>query len=129
MSARSRGTPRLFAACLAACIAIGLPAPSVLAEQASDKIAPESATGFVSRPPVTARKWMVVAANPHAARTGEAILAQGGNAVDAAIAVAFVQGVVDPQMCGLGGGGFAGWWFGLRTKAARGPSRGPRRVH
>ena len=34
MSARSRGTPRLFAACLAACIAIGLPAPSVLAEQA-----------------------------------------------------------------------------------------------
>ena len=107
MSARSRGTPRLFAACLAACIAIGLPAPSVLAEQASDKIAPESATGFVSRPPVTARKWMVVAANPHAARTGEAILAQGGNAVDAMVGVQLVLGLVEPQSSGLGGGAFA----------------------
>jgi gamma-glutamyltranspeptidase/glutathione hydrolase len=48
---------------------------------------------------------MVVAAQPEAAEVGAEVLARGGNAVDAAIACAFVQGVVDPQMAGLGGFG------------------------
>ena len=30
---------------------------------------------------------------------------RGGNAVDAALTCAFVQGVIDPQMCGISGGG------------------------
>lgn len=48
---------------------------------------------------------MVVAAQPEAAEAGVEILRAGGNAVDAAIACAFSQGVVDPQMCGIGGFG------------------------
>lgn len=48
---------------------------------------------------------MVVAAQPEAAEVGAEVLARGGNAVDAAIACAFVQGVVDPQMASLGGFG------------------------
>lgn len=48
---------------------------------------------------------MIVAAQPEAAEAGAQILEAGGNAVDAAIAAAFMQGVVDPQMAGIGGFG------------------------
>jgi gamma-glutamyltranspeptidase / glutathione hydrolase len=42
---------------------------------------------------------------PEATEAGIQILRRGGNAVDAAIATALVQGVVDPQMCGIAGFG------------------------
>lgn len=48
-------------------------------------------------------RGMVVAAQPEAAEAGVEVLRRGGNAVDATIACAFSQGVVDPQMCGLAG--------------------------
>jgi gamma-glutamyltranspeptidase/glutathione hydrolase len=48
---------------------------------------------------------MVSAPEPEAVDAGTEILRAGGNAVDAAVACAFVQGVVDPPMSGLAGWG------------------------
>ena len=50
-------------------------------------------------------RGLVVCPQPQAANVGAAILERGGNAFDAAIATAFVQMVVDPFMCGIGGMG------------------------
>ena len=49
---------------------------------------------------------MVVAANPLAAAAGLKILKAGGDAVDAAVAIQAVLGLVEPQSSGLGGGAF-----------------------
>lgn len=48
---------------------------------------------------------MIVCPEPLAAKVGQDIFARGGNAVDAAIASAFAQGVTNPLLCGLGGTG------------------------
>jgi len=46
---------------------------------------------------------MLVAPQPEAVEAGAAVLRGGGNALDAVIACALTQGVVDPMMCGIGG--------------------------
>jgi len=46
---------------------------------------------------------MIVAPQPEAVEAGADMLRAGGSAIDAVLAAAFVQGVVDPLMCGIGG--------------------------
>ena len=73
---------------------------------AGDPSAPEPASGFKSKSLVSAKTYMVVTANPYASKAGCDILKKGGSAVDAAVAVQMVLGLVEPQSSGLGGGAF-----------------------
>lgn len=57
-------------------------------------------------PPAAAQRQMVAAAHPLAAEAGMQMLRQGGAAMDAAVAVQMVLGLVEPQSSGIGGGAF-----------------------
>ncbi len=61
---------------------------------------------FASKRPVRARHGMVVSADVNASKVGVQVLRNGGNAVDAAVAVGFALAVTFPGAGNIGGGGF-----------------------
>jgi gamma-glutamyltranspeptidase / glutathione hydrolase len=69
-------------------------------------ILPEAASGYTEKPGWATKKFAVAAANPLATDAGYQILKAGGSAVDAAVAVQMVLGLVEPQSSGIGGGAF-----------------------
>src|SRR5271157_2935906 len=78
-----------FAACLiASCATAGTTGPST---------APAGQPAF-------ARHGMVATVSPLATKAGADVLRHGGNAIDAAVAVALTLGVVDGENSGIGGG-------------------------
>ena len=74
--------------------------------RAQDGPPPEVSSGWIAKRAVESRHAMIVAANPLAVDAGMRVLAQGGSAVDAAVAIQLVLNVVEPQSSGIGGGAF-----------------------
>lgn len=78
-----------------------------ISTQALDQTSAAPATGdWRTATPVTAPHAMVVSAQHLATDVGVEILKQGGNAVDAAVAVGYAEAVVHPCCGNIGGGGF-----------------------
>lgn len=87
-----------------------------------------TALPFVSRrSPVIGRRGMVACSQPLAAEAGMRILQQGGNAADAAVAVAAALNVLEPCSTGIGGDAFSLFWdSGARNmKCLMGNGRSP----
>lgn len=59
------------------------------------------------RPEISGTQGAVSSNNPYATRAGLEILRQGGNAIDAAVAISLTLGVVEPFNSGIGGGAFS----------------------
>ncbi|MEM8949886.1 MAG: gamma-glutamyltransferase [Pseudomonadota bacterium] len=71
----------------------------------------------VTKRAVASTAGVVAAQHKLAARAGAGMLADGGNAVDAAVAAALALGVVEPWMCGLGGSGYIVVWLAEKKQA------------
>ena len=86
---------------------------------------PESASGYTNKPGWAYARQAVAAANPLATDAGHQILRAGGSALDAAIAVQLVLGLVEPQSSGIGGGAFLMHFDGQRVQAFDGRETAP----
>ncbi len=69
-------------------------------------VTPEGGSGWTDKPGWATEKFAMASANPLSTDAGYQVLKAGGSALDAAIAVQVVLGLVEPQSSGIGGGAF-----------------------
>ena len=108
MRVLNRASALALLAALALLTAAMVPAepPEVPAPAPAAQPAPPPRVLWFHRHPRRAQAPWVAAANPLAVDAGLEILARGGKAVDAAVAVQAMLGLVEPQSSGIGGGAF-----------------------
>lgn len=92
---------------MAAAISLTLISSTLFAKEARY---PEFGNGRIEQKLITSKQYMVSSANPYASEAGMRMLAKGGSAIDAAIAVQMVLNLVEPESSGIGGGAFALYW-------------------
>ncbi len=114
---------------LAALAGCAVPPPQPQMQTAAARVAPllpEGASGAaVSQPGWAFKRMAVAAANPLAADAGWRVLKDGGNALDAAVAVQMVLALVEPQSSGIGGGALLMHWDGREVQAWDGRETAP----
>jgi gamma-glutamyltranspeptidase/glutathione hydrolase len=86
---------------------------------------PENSSGYDAKPGWATSKFAVAAANPLATDAGYQVLKAGGSAIDAAIAVQLVLGLVEPQSSGIAGGAFLLHYDGRSVEAFDGRETAP----
>src|SRR5437868_15313450 len=116
---------RVLAPLCAALLVVACAGPSGVRTPAALVQAPEAASGWSDKPGWSAQRFMVAAANPLATEAGYRVLRDGGGAVDAAVAVQMVLGLVEPQSSGVGGGLFMLHWDGRAVQAYDGRETAP----
>ncbi len=79
----------------------------------------------ISKEEARAPSAMVATKDREATRAGLEMLAQGGNAIDAAVASCFAIGVVEPASSGIGGGGYLVYQVGEQGGVIGFPMKGP----
>ncbi|PUE19327.1 gamma-glutamyltransferase [Limnohabitans sp. WS1] len=94
-------------------------------DQPAQPAQPEAASGNTAKPGWAYTRQAVAAANPLATDAGHQVLRAGGSALDAAIAVQMVLGLVEPQSSGIGGGAFLLHFDGQKVTAHDGRETAP----
>ena len=123
--ARVSGAARTLSSALALLVLWGCASAPPEAFDVAALRQPEAASAQTEKTGWHARSYAVAAANPLATQAGQTILQAGGGAVDAAIAVQMVLGLVEPQSSGLGGGAFLVHFDGKKMQAFDGREVAP----